>query len=249
MRFYLPPERWGAAQVTLDEEESHHAAVVLRVKPGELVELLDGQGRRSQAVVAAVAKKEVTLEVRSVEEVTPLPGRLVLAVAVPKGSTFEWILEKAVELGVQEIVPLLTARTIFKVPAAERKERARKWRRVALEACKQCGQPWLPVVHEPTLWMEALSRVPAASFDLPLLASLQESSRRLPDAAEDFRQHHGRRPHSAVILIGPEGDFTPEETQAALQAGFLPVTLGPLVLRVETAALASLAVLGAVLGR
>lgn len=249
MRFYLPPERWGTGRVCLDAEESHHAAVVLRVKPGTRVELLDGVGRRAQAEIVAVAKKEVALDVREIETVPPLPGRLVLGVAVPKGATFEWIIEKAVELGAQEIVPLLTVRTIFKVPAAERAERARKWRRLALEACKQCGQAWRPTIHEPTPWAQALSQCPAAEFDLPLLASLGESSRRLSDAAAAFRQQHDRAPRQALILIGPEGDFTPEETQSALAAGYVPVTLGPLVLRVETAALSALAVLGAELGR
>ncbi len=249
MRFYLPPERWASPRVSLDVEESHHAAVVLRVKEGAAVSVLDGAGRRAAARVVAVAKKEVVLELSEVETV-PLPsGRLALAVAVPKGSTIEWIIEKAVELGASELVPLLTERTIFRLPAAEREERARKWRRLALEACKQCGQPWLPVVYPPSTWAEALARHPAAEFDLPLLASLEEPECRLRDAAEAFRQRHQRGPRSAIVLIGPEGDLTPGETRAALDAGFQPVSLGPLVLRVETAALAALAVLGSELGR
>jgi len=249
MRFFLSADAWPVdeAEAVLDPAESRHAASVLRVQPGDEVDVFDGHGRVAGAEVAVTGKKEVRLRLGPVRTVPRPVGRLVLAVAVPKGSTMEWIIEKAVELSASEIVPLLTRRTVVRLDPAERGERQRKWERVAIEACKQCGQNWLPRVHPPQPLAEALTAAPPREAAWPLVACLQPDARplievlRVPGTA-------GARPDSpappaAAIWIGPEGDFAPEEYALLRAAGLRPVSLGPIILRVETAALFCLSVL------
>lgn len=242
MRFFLPAATWpaDAAEATLDEAESRHAAAVLRVRPGDAIEVFDGAGRVASAVVTEAGKKGVRLRLGAVRHAAPPPARLVLAVAVPKGSTIEWIIEKAVELGASEIIPLLTRRTVVRLDPAERTERQRKWERVAVEACKQCGQNWLPHVQAPRPLAEALAAAPPAAFDWPLVACLQPDARPLGDV---LRDRAAACPPDAAIWIGPEGDFTADEYAELRAAGLVPVTLGPIILRVETAALFCLSVL------
>jgi 16S rRNA (uracil1498-N3)-methyltransferase len=248
MRFFLPPDDWtlGAMEVVLDEAESRHAAAVLRVRLGDGVEIFDGAGRAASAVVTEVARNRVRLRVGAVGHTAPPAARLVLAVAVPKGSTIEWIIEKAVELGASEIIPLLTRRTVIRLNAAEGGERRRKWEKVAIEACKQCGRNWLPRVWAPGALSEALAAVPPGAFVWPLVASLQPDARPLGDLLREGPADGGAdaiRPADAAVWIGPEGDFTGDEYDQLRAAGLQPVTLGPLVLRVETAALFCLSVL------
>jgi 16S rRNA (uracil1498-N3)-methyltransferase len=137
------------------------------------------------------------------------------------------IVQKAVELGVAAIQPLVTRNTIVQ-PGDGKSE---KWRRNALEACKQCGQDTLPRVEEPLTFERWISAASSA-LDLKIIASLAHGARPL---REVLHAHLGTR--AVTLLIGPEGDFTAEETVAALDAGFLPVSLGEIVLRVETATL------------
>lgn len=254
-RFMTAPESWpeGAASVTLDPAESHHAAAVLRVRDGETVSLLDGAGRVGFGTVEIVSKKEAAIHLVETRRASRPAGHLALAVAVPKGQAMDWIIEKAVELGVDAIFPLLTQRTIVRLEAEERAERQRKWQRIAQETCKQCGQPWLPKVHTPQPLAEALSALMATRPDLPLIASLEPGSvplpRHLAAALGAAKTENANNILNILMLIGPEGDFTSKEYNVARQAGCQPVSLGPLVLRVETAALLSMSLLSAALGR
>ena len=241
--FFLPPGRWTGPTVTLDAAESHHAAAVLRLQSGTVVGVFDGCGRKATATVSTVTKREVALVLSGEPDMTARPNRLALAVAVPKGSTFDWIVEKAVELGASDIFPLLTQRTIVRLAPNERAERREKWQRTALEACKQCGQTWLPTVHEAAALAPFLERQPASAWDLALVASLQPESQPLAAVSDRRTAETGRPPAHAIALIGPEGDFTPQEYAAIAQAGYSPVSLGALVLRVETAALCTLSML------
>jgi 16S rRNA (uracil1498-N3)-methyltransferase len=247
MRFYLPASAWPAddAGAQLDEAESRHAAAVLRVRPGDAVDVFDGAGRSAPAVVTEAGKKGVRLRLGAVRHAAPPTSRLLLAVAVPKGSIIEWIIEKAVELGASEIIPLLTQRTVVRLDPAERTERQRKWERVAIEACKQCGQNWLPRVHPPRPLTEALAAAPPADFHWPLVACLQPDAWPLGDVLHDRATAHPTDPRrkDAAVWIGPEGDFTPDEYAQLHAAGLLSVTLGPIILRVETASLFCLSVL------
>lgn len=239
-RFYLPLTAWKP-QAQLEEEESRHCVQVLRYSVGDAITVFDGCGRSAKAIIQQVRKNEVSIELgETSEQAPPLPS-IVLAQAVPKGKTMEWIIEKAVELGVSRIVPLVTRHTVVKYDAQEAPKKAEKWQKVALEACKQCGQNWLPVVETPTDGRAFLSQERSGA---KIIASLAPGARPLRDVIEDFAQ-----PEQVTIMIGPEGDFSPEETQLALQAGYQPATLGDLVLRSETAALFTLAALRCNLSR
>jgi 16S rRNA (uracil1498-N3)-methyltransferase len=180
-----------------------------------------------------VRKNAVTIELGEISQQTPPSPAIVLAQAVPKGKTMEWIIEKAVELGVTRIVPLVTRHTIVKYDAQEAPKKAEKWQKIALEACKQCGQNWLPIVETPIDGRLFLSQERSGA---KIIASLVPGARPLRQVIEGIGQSE-----QVTIMIGPEGDFSPEETELAQQAGYQPATLGDLVLRSETAALFALA--------
>jgi 16S rRNA (uracil1498-N3)-methyltransferase len=234
-RFHLPPESWQTGLLTGDE--ARHLSQVLRIKPGETVTVFDGCGRRAQAEVLTVSRDRVSLRTGdSLTPPAPLPA-ITLAQAVPKGKNMDLIVQKAVELGIAAIQPLVTRNTVVQ-PGAGKSD---KWRRTALEACKQCGQDMLPRIAEPLpfgRWLESGAGVPPAAHHLKLIASLSPVAKPL---REILRAHPATT--AATLLVGPEGDFTPEETTAALDAGFLPVSLGGIVLRVETATLFCLSAL------
>jgi 16S rRNA (uracil1498-N3)-methyltransferase len=230
-RFHLPPESWQTGLLTGDE--ARHLSQVLRIKLGESVTVFDGCGRRAQAEVLTVSRDRVSLRTGdSLTSPAPLPA-ITLAQAVPKGKNMDLIVQKAVELGVAAIQPLVTRNTVVQ-PGEGKSD---KWRRNALEACKQCGQDTLPAIADPQpfeRWLASQTSVPG----LKLIASLAPGA--LP-MRETLRQHPETT--TATLLIGPEGDFSPEETTAALAAGFLPISLGPIVLRVETATIFCLSAL------
>lgn len=222
-RFHLPPASWTETPF-LEGDEAKHLAQVLRIQPDQWITVFDGLGNFAEAKVLSVSKQRVDLMLGLAEsQPAPLP-EITLAQAIPKGKNMDWIVQKAVELGVTKIQPLVTRHTIV----SPGDEKAEKWRRTALEACKQCAQFTIPVIEDPLPFAEWITKQDAS--DLKIIASLAENPR-------GFRETLTAHPHaeSVTLLIGPEGDFSPDETTAALAAGFIPVTLGDLVLRVETA--------------
>jgi 16S rRNA (uracil1498-N3)-methyltransferase len=161
-----------------------------------------------------------------------------LGQAIPKGKNMELIIEKATELGAARIVPLLSERTVVSVDSDDALKKKQKWQRVAIEASKQCGQNWLPAVLTPQTPKEFFNG--GHGFDLMLIASLQPDAQPLKKLLADFG---AQRPRKVLVLVGPEGDFTPAEISLAKAHGCRPVTLGPIILRTETAALYCLSVL------
>jgi len=151
------------------------------------------------------------------------------------------IIQKATELGAARIVPLLSERVVARLDEEDAARKAMKWRLVAVDAIKQCGSAWLPQVEPPQTPGQFLAR--KENFELPLIASLERGSRLAREYFQRFHAHHGRTPESVCVWIGPEGDFTAAETEAIKSHGALPITLGPLVLRTETAALYCLSIL------
>ncbi len=234
-RFYLPPESCRGNPLRLDGREAHHALHVLRLKRGERVTVLDGAGHEFLCDVENAAKDSLTLAVKE-KKSTPAPAcSLTLLVAIPKGKIIEDIIQKAVELGANRIVPLLTERVVTHLDGAGAEGKREKWQGVAIEAIKQCGATWLPVVDAPQSIAEFLAR--GEKLELSLVGSLQTECRHPSEWILEFEQQHGRLPHSAGVWIGPEGDFTLAELQTIEAAGAKPVTLGALTLRVETAAI------------
>ena len=240
-RFYLPPAKCRPALLELTGREAHHARDVLRLGPGARVTVLDGAGGQFLCEVRASDRHSVSLAVTGVAGAPAPMARVTLIQAVPRGKMMESIIEKATELGVARVVPLLSARVATRLGAAEAREKAEKWRQCAIEAIKQCGQPWLPEVEEPLSLAALLAR--GASFELALVGSLQGDGRHPRCCFEEFQARHGRRPQTVGAWIGPEGDFTGEELDLIRATGARPIDLGPLVLRSETAAVCTLAVI------
>jgi 16S rRNA (uracil1498-N3)-methyltransferase len=240
-RFYLPPDQCRGQTLLLTGSEAHHALHVLRLRQGEHVLVLDGEGAQSTCEVVRTRHTQVELKPLEQSSSPRLSYQLTLLQALPKGKLIESIIQKATELGAARVVPLLTQRTVIHLAADERRLKGVKWQAAAIEAIKQCGSPWLTKVEAPLDLKEFLLR--GERFELALVGSLQEGSRHPRAHFESFGRTTGRKPRSACVWIGPEGDFTTEELDAIQRTGALPISLGPLVLRTETAAIYSLSII------
>lgn len=237
-RFHLaaPP---SSADLTISGDLAHRITRVLRLSAGAELELFDGSGRLWRATLAAVEGRVVRLTLTGMETHDPEPPTVLLA-ALIKPNRFEWLLEKATELGVTAIRPVISARGAVR-PAEVGRERLARWQRIAVEAAEQSGR----------------STVPRVAAPVPLAAALASATGALFVAAEPA---HGAAPSlgealtaaqltAITLLTGPEGGFTAEEVQEAIEAGGQAVRLGSLVLRAETAAIAALAVVADARGR
>jgi 16S rRNA (uracil1498-N3)-methyltransferase len=240
-RFYLPPEQCQGEALVLGGREAHHAWHVLRVQRGERVTVLDGAGQECLCEVQGRARDVVELVMIEKRFVPRLPYHITLLQALPKGKLIESIVQKATELGVARIVPLLSSRVVAHLDAKEAQSRVLKWQMVAVEAIKQSGSAWLPRVDPPVTPQEFLTQ--KETFELSLIGSLQTGSRHPRKYFSAFQREHNRPAASVCIWVGPEGDFTPEELVSIQSAGALPITLGRQVLRTETAAVYCLSII------
>ena len=238
-RFFAGPEGWGEGRLTLGIEESHHCMRVMRKRRGDLIEVFDGAGRRARGVIEGDDAGGVEVTFAKSDRGPPrLPG-IQLVVAVAKGKTMDLVVQKAVELGVDGIQPLLTEHTVVRLEADEGKRKTEKWQRVALESCKQCGQNIVPEVRPAVQWDQWMGE--RREDERPgLLASLGKGSVPLKEALARLPED----PEGVDLVIGPEGDFSDREIDAAVEGGLQLVSLGPLTLRMETAVLYGLSVMG-----
>ncbi len=240
-RFFQSAGPGSDGGIVLDGAEAHHAVQVIRLRVGERAVVLDGRGGEHVCSVVSVTRREVWLQVEQTIQHHPPACRVRLVQAVTKGKSFEVILQKAVELGAAEILPLLSERVVARPAGNEFLDKQAKWQQVTVEAIKQCGATWLPQVLVPASVSDAQRQ--DDSTELVIVAALNAETVHLRTVFESFIDQHGQIPETISVWIGPEGDFTPEELQSLLQAGAKPVTLGPNVLRSETAALCALSVL------
>ena len=216
----LPP----TGRVRLPEEEGHHLVRVLRARPGDPVRLFDGLGREVECTVVDAGKPGAIVEITRELE-APRPAReVVLCTSIPRGDRMEWLVEKAVEAGVAAILPLAAERSVRKEAGANS---MRRWARAATEAAKQCGRASVPEIAEPMELADAIVRTAAATR----VAATPGVGARLGDVLPAAG--------SVAVFIGPEGGFEPRETALLAEAGARPFGLGPLVLRIETAAVVS----------
>ncbi len=234
-RFHLPPDQCHGPTLVLSGGEAHHASRVLRVEPGERVTVLDGAGGEFHCEVSSADRRTVELHVLDQTIHPPARCQFTLLQAIPKGKILESIIEKATELGVHRIVPLLTERVTARLDDDSVAQKGTKWQHVAIEASKQCGAAWLPKVEAPVALKEFLAR--KEMFELALVGALQGDARHPQEFLREFESGQGRQARAVAVWIGPEGDFTLAELQAIRSAGAKPITLGKLVLRVETAAI------------
>lgn len=236
MRCHVHPSDWNDERIVLSPEEAHHLLHVLRGRAGDAVELFDGAGRVARGEVAKAGRKLVEIRIREQRAVPRPAGRVALIQALPRAQKMDLIIQKATELGVDAIIPLQAEHGVARIRDADTGSRRDRWRRIAVNAAKQCGSAWLPELPDAVTPAAFVERYP--SWDLLLLASLQEGARPLRDAMRETEA--GSR---CGVLIGPEGDFTPDEIALFRRAGAVPVTLGPLILRAETAALFAMSVM------
>lgn len=240
-RAYCTPTTAEPSEIVLSPEESHHLVAVNRARPGDTVVAFDGRGTEWICELASDRKNAATLKVRFKQRIKPLPYSMTLGQALPKGQFMDSIVRKATEIGVARIVPLESERTQVHLEADRSEKKIEKWQTAALEAAKQCGNPFVPAVlaiQKAAAFMES-----ARGYDLKLIASLHPGAKSLKQVLAAFRTAHGRVPQNPLWLVGPEGDFTPAEMSLSQSFGFEPVSLGPLVLRCETAATYALSIL------
>ncbi len=235
-RFYVDaPLRAGSTQ-PLPEESAHHALHVLRLREGEEVTLFNGRGGEFACRIASLRKKALLADVlqhRPVEREAPL--RMVLLQGVSSGERMDFTIRKAVELGVAAIHPVLAAASVARPKGERAAARIEHWQRIAISACEQCGRNRIPEVH---------ALVPVQ--DIPKTQSLKILLS--PGAELRLSQIAGKVADAVTLAAGPEAGFNAAEEASFADAGFVPVSLGPRVLRTETAALAALAALNALRG-
>lgn len=240
-RFFLPPLECQRQPLILSATEAHHAVNVLRVRERERVVVLNGAGDELLCEVQQADRRQITLKVLQKHAIPPLPYQVTLAQAVIKGKTMDGIVQKATELGAHRIVPILSERTVARVDADDPGGKVEKWEASAVEAIKQCGSAWLPRIEPPLTPRAFLGR--NEKIDLTLIASLQDGARHPREHFQSFLAEHRRLPTSVCVWVGPEGDFTPSEINAIRAGRALPITLGQLVLRSDTAAIYCLSVI------
>jgi len=234
-RFFVPPEALKGGSVELGGELSHRLRHVLRLRAGDRVVLFDGSGFEYEVALDDTGGPSVRATVVERREGTPEPKvRVVLYQSVVKGDRFDWLLEKGTELGVARFVPLLASRGVVR-PGPERSARRERWLRISTEAAEQCGRSRLPELGPVMRLDEALSTAEGLrlfSWEREEEASLRQVLRQTMVGGEP--------PPVVSIFIGPEGGFTQEEADAAVTAGAHRVSLGPRILRSETAGIAAL---------
>jgi len=240
-RAYCSPATAEPTDITLSPEESRHLVAVNRARAGDTVVVFDGRGSEWICELTGDRKNAAVLKVRFKQRIKPLPYEITLGQALPKGQFMDAIVRKATEIGAARIVPLESERTQVHLDGSRSERKIEKWQIAALEAAKQCGNAFVPEispVQDAATFMET-----ARGFDLKLIASLHPGAKSLKIALATFHENEQRAPKKVLWLVGPEGDFTPAEMSRAQSAGFEPITLGPLVLRCETAAAYALSIL------
>ena len=239
-RLYFPGDIADHGECHVVAGQAHHVIHVLRLQAGAALTLFDGRGAEYAALIKRIDKSGLTLTVAERREVSrESPLRVVLAQGISSGERMDYTVQKCVELGIQAIQPLVTQRSVVRLSSERADKRVAHWQTVAAAACEQCGRNLLPEILPVQPLMKWLGVAQSQPGDARYLLSPQ-SSTRLRDQT--------RPQHAVTLLAGPEGGWNPDETTAALGAGFTPLTLGPRVLRTETAAVAALAAMQAVWG-
>lgn len=230
--FYIDSYDSTSATFTLNEETSKHVVQVLRMKETEQLNLTDGKGSLLTAVITSAHKKNCVVQIQAVRHQPQAARKVSIAISLVKNSSrFEWFLEKATEIGVAEIIPLICSRT-------ERQHfRYERMKGIVVSAMLQSQQTWLPVLHEPMKFEECIRQTSSSDGSLKLIAHCEETQKNSFSNVQIEQFEH------SIILIGPEGDFTEQEIEMALNNQFTAVTLGETRLRTETAGVVGAALL------
>jgi 16S rRNA (uracil1498-N3)-methyltransferase len=237
-RFYCPAPLAAGAELDLPAAAARHVQV-LRLQPGGVITLFNGDGGEYSATILRMGRSDVAVRVDSHQTRECEPGRRVhLAVGMPANDRMDWLVEKATELGVASVQPLHTAHSVLRLNGERATKKQAHWQAVATAACEQCGGNRVPCVKpvaDLTAWLKSSSLADTAAPVLRCVLSLADGTQPLAAVLASQPAHT-----PVLFLSGPEGGLSPSEDAAARAAGFVPVTLGPRVLRAETAALAAL---------
>lgn len=221
--------------ITLDAQATAHIVRVLRLKLEDQIIVFNGQGGEFEGVISQLGKREAVVRLTAfhdIEKESPLD--IVLIQAVSRGERMDYTLQKAVELGIKEIHPVLTKHTAVQLNDERKKKRKQHWQGVVNSACEQCGRNTVPLVHPVNALFDCVSQLSIGSEDISLVLN-----HRSPQSLADIKNE---RPRQVFLLAGPEGGFAEEEVEELHRRGFISVVLGPRVLRTETAALAAISV-------
>lgn len=235
-RFYVPKECISGNKISIEGREAHHILDVMRLKVSDEVIVFDGTGKEYVGIVKEAGRKSLLLEVIKVRSALPQSRYSVTLIqAIPKKDKMDHIVEKATELGISVIAPVMTMRTIPEWNEAKMQSIVIRWQAISQEAAKQSGRADLPQIKPIAAFDAAIKNY--IKYDLKLIAALSDKAIRLKDA---LRCCQGGR---IAVAIGPEGDFTNEEIGVAEEAGFRTISLGPRVLKSDTAGLALLSMI------
>ncbi len=243
-RLYLPCALQAGLELPLDRELAHYVQRVLRLRSGDALQVFDGAGARHAARLAGGARGQCLVQVgEALAATAESPLKLSLAQCISTGEKMDWTIEKAVELGAAEIVPLQSARSVVRLDEARARRRAQHWERLLVAACMQCGRDLLPVLQPIRLLDDWLDALPPAPPDDPPGHTLRIVL--APGAARSLGGLELSAVTAITVLVGPESGLSEDELARACAVGFLPVSLGPRILRTETAGLVALAALQA----
>ncbi|GGI84820.1 16S rRNA (uracil(1498)-N(3))-methyltransferase [Legionella impletisoli] len=236
-RIYQPGTYQPGDTVDLSPSAGQHVSVVLRMKPGEHLTLFRGNNYEYHAVIVSAQKRQVTVQIQSHQKMDRESFRMIhLAQSISKGERMEWVIQKAVELGVSTITPLISERTVVRVDENRLSKKLAQWQAIAIAACEQCGRNSLPTLHPITVFQDYIQQTEA---ELKLLLD--------PESEKTWRDFDFEV-KDITLLIGPEGGFSQNEIDLARAHQFQGLKLGPRILRTETAAISALSMLQAVSG-
>jgi len=228
-RYFVEPEQFSETEITITGDDVHHIVRVMRAREGEQILVSDGAGRTALARLTALSTREVKAQVvEMMTEQRELPVRVTIGQGLPKGEKMEWILQKGTELGAYSFFPFSSERTIVRLDAKKEAKKLERWRKIIKEAAEQSHRSLLPQLLPPASFREVLEQ--GKKYSHRAIAYEKEEGTTLHPLLESMREGD-----SLLILVGPEGGFSSEEIAVAEAAGFLPVSLGPRILRTETA--------------
>ncbi len=240
-RQQISTEAIGQDRLTLEGEQAHHLMHVLRAQPGTEVGAFDGAGHTRLYHVVSRSETALTLEAKQPVFSSAEPAvKTILFACIPKGDRMDWLLEKATELGVSTIVPVMSARTVVRLDGKQAEKKRERWQRIVEAAARQCGAVHIPEVTLPLSFSQTKPLMEACTT--LIVAALIPRAQPLKPVLDQLDPV--KREQVWGWWCGPEGDFTAEEMETILACGAIPVTLGPLILRAETAAIYGLANLG-----
>ena len=231
---YVPPTEISSDTIRIGQPERHHLVNVLRLEPGEDVQIFDGEGNSYTVRLTDIDSPFATASIHDRQFYPPIPPHITLFQAIPKSDKMDLIVQKATEIGVDEIVPMICQRSIPKRAAAVQEKRRDRWQRIAVEASKQCKRPRFAKLLATRKVEKCLKK--AQNLDLSLFLWENEEERGIKKILRSHRQVE-----SIGLFIGPEGGFSEEEVKDAVQSGCIPTTFGQSILRTETAAIVAVA--------